>query len=307
MKPDAHQSLRVCPVSSAGRDKALDLAFTHFSPEERKQQIEKILSTSTVNIPSSDVLFGAYRDQELVGAIFALIQPGKTAQVWLPCLVENEQASTAAALLQAVGQWLDQRQVCVAQILLETVTTEDDMLIHEGGFDYLTDLLYLVSLKDDFPLTPVSSPLTFESYNYQNHNRLSQIVDSTYLNTLDCKKLNNIRKLDDVLEGYRATGEFAPAYWLIVRHENQDVGCLLMADYPQYENMELVYMGIIPTYRGRGWGMDVARHAQWLARQSGRLRLVLAVDASNHPALKMYAALGFKAWDQRRVYYRVFH
>ena len=74
----------------------------------------------------------------------------------------------------------------------------------------------------------------------------------------------------------------------------------------RFENMELVYMGVIPAHRGRHWGADIARHAQSVALAAGRHRLVLAVDASNGPAINMYASVGFRAWDRRRVYYHVF-
>ena len=42
-----------------------------------------------------------------------------------------------------------------------------------------------------------------------------------------------------------------------------------------------MYMGLTPESRGRGWGLAVTRHAQWLAGQSGRERMVLAADAAN--------------------------
>ena len=194
----------------------------------------------------------------------------------------------------------------MAQILLETAAAEEEETLCQGGFDYLTDLLYLVCPEDDFPGSALPSPLEFEAYDPQNHVRLAGIVNATYQQTLDCPKLNHVRQLDDVLEGYRATGEFSSDRWLIVRHENRDIGCLLLADHPKFENMELVYMGVIPAERGRHWGADIARHAQWIARQTGRPRLVLAVDASNRPAIEMYASVGFRAWDRRRVYYHIF-
>ena len=241
-----------------------------------------------------------------MGSIFSQIQPGKYAQVWLPCLVQNEAAGTAVNLLRATVEWLDQGRVCMAQILSEAVDAEDEKTLCEGGFDYLTDLLYLVCLDDDFPHAALPCPLEFEVYNSQNHHRLARIVDATYRETLDCPKLNHVRQLDDVLEGYRATGDFFTGRWLIVRYENRDVGCLLLADHPRYENMELVYMGVIPENRGQHWGADIARRAQWVARQAGRPRLVLAVDASNRPAIDLYASVGFRTWDQRRIYYRIF-
>ena len=101
-------------------------------------------------------------------------------------------------------------------------------------------------------------------------------------------------------------GAFAPDQWLIVRHQGRDVGCLLLADHPEPGNRELVYMGLVPAVRGHGWGSHITQHAQWLARQAGRPRLVLAVDAANGPAIRVYESLGFRAWDRKSVYLRVF-
>lgn len=306
MASDTSNSLRVYPVSSENLSAALDLVFSHLKGKQRARQIEPILSVLATTEHSREGLLGAYRSGLLVGSIFSQILAGKNAQVWLPRLVPNEETTTAVTLLQATVDRLYHNQVCMAQMLLEAITADEEEILHEGGFDYLTDLLYLVCLEDDFPRAPLTTELEFETYNAQNHNRLAQIVDATYQATLDCPKLNHVRQLEDVLEGYQATGVFSPGRWLIVHYENRDVGCLLLADHPQYENMELVYMGVIPALRGRHWGTDIARHAQNVAKQAGRPRLVLAVDASNSPAIEMYASVGFRAWDQRRVYYRIF-
>ena len=124
--------------------------------------------------------------------------------------------------------------------------------------------------------------------------------------SLDCPHIEPARGIDDVLAGYRATGVFDPARWLIVGHQGNDVGCVLLADHPQLDQWELIYMGVVPEARGRRFGLGIARHAQWLARQAGRERLTLAVDAANSPALDVYAAAGFVIWDQCHVFLRSF-
>ena len=306
MASDDPSALQVRPVSPESRSAALQLAFAYLSDEDRQRQIESVASASAFGGNTWDGLFGAYRCGKLVGSIFSQVQPGKYAQVWPPSLDRDEDPSTAISLLRAVVKWLEQQPVHMAQILSEVVTAVDEKPLCQGGFDYLTDLLYLVCQEEDFPPACSSSPLEFEPYDSQNHARLAAIVSATYQHTLDCPKLNHVRQLDDVLDGYRATGEFSSNHWLIVRHENHDVGCLLLADHPRFENMELVYMGVIPAHRGRHWGADIARHAQSVALAAGRHRLVLAVDASNGPAINMYASVGFRAWDRRRVYYHVF-
>ena len=85
--------------------------------------------------------------------------------------------------------------------------------------------------------------------------------------TLDCaRRLNGVRDIDDVVNGYQATGVFCPEKWQFVRSDGRDVGVLLLADHPKAKHWELMYMGLIPEVRGRGWGRQITRYAQWLAR-----------------------------------------
>ena len=134
------------------------------------------------------------------------------------------------------------------------------------------------------------------------HARFAQLVDATYQDTLDCPAVNGVRSVEDVLQGYQATGHFDPQRWFIVRHQGEDVGCLILTDYPELATWELIYVGLVPAARGRGWGLSVVRHALWLCGQASRNRLILAVDAANEPALRIYAAAGFQSWDQKSVY-----
>ena len=131
--------------------------------------------------------------------------------------------------------------------------------------------------------------------------RLISLMDRTYKDTADCPALNGIRETSDVVDGYRAVGRFSPDLWLLVRHADQDIGCLLLTDHPDDHALELVYMGIVPESRGRGFGIEIVRYAQWVTRTHGRQRLLLAVDAANAPAIEIYAAAGFISWDRRSV------
>ena len=63
-------------------------------------------------------------------------------------------------------------------------------------------------------------------------------------------------------------------------------------------------MGLIPEARGQEHGIDIVRYAQWLAAEAGAERLVLAVDAANAPAIRVYSAAGFQTWDRRSVFLR---
>ena len=198
----------------------------------------------------------------------------------------------------------------MAQSLLCTDTGSDADRLRSAGFFRLSDLLYMVCSGVAFPTSDprkiAATSYEVEPYDESEHERLASIVERTYEQTLDCPDLDGVRDMDDVLAGYRATGEFDPARWFFVRCEGHDVGCLLLTDHPSAEQWELIYMGVVPEQRGRGLGLELARYAQWIAGKSGTQRLVLAVDAANDPAIAAYGTAGFSAWDRRSVFLRRF-
>ena len=106
----------------------------------------------------------------------------------------------------------------------------------------------------------------------------------------------------DVFAGYRAVGEFRPDLWHIAIHNGADVGCLLVNLHPDVAHAEIVYVAVVPEVRGRGLGLALTRHAQWLASQTKSQRLVLAVDAANEPAIRLYSKAGFDVFDRRAVW-----
>jgi mycothiol synthase len=311
-------------ISIHDRAKALELVFSYLPPHDRRRQITESLRRGG----PCEGLIATHRDGRMVGAMFSQIEPGKTAIVWLPRLVPGEPESTAARLFAAMLESLAHQQLVLAQILLPTVSRVEEARLQRGGFHHLANLLYLVSPVDCHDSIieprPVVAPryatdgattsrgfmsaatrdLEFEPYCADNHHRLARVIVATYRETLDCPALNGVRTAEDVLAGYRVTGEFAPRHWLIIRHARRDIGCLLLADHPRHDNMELLYLGLIPAARGHGWGKRLVRYAQRLARQAGRCRVVLAVDAANAPAVQTYTATDFQTWQRRRLYVR---
>ena len=66
-------------------------------------------------------------------------------------------------------------------------------------------------------------------------------------------------------------------------------------------------MGLVPEVRGRGWGRQITRYAQWLGRGARIERILVAVDAANEPAVAAYRSTGFELWERRSVYLRFPH
>ena len=83
------------------------------------------------------------------------------------------------------------------------------------------------------------------------------------------------------------------------------MGVLLLADVPDLQGWDLLYLGVTPEARSQGFGRELTRKALWEARAAEAPQLTLSVDARNQPALKMYESAGFERYDQREVFLKI--
>ena len=293
--PDIH------PAPPEHWHEALELVFRSVAPEQRSGVVESLVSQAAAQPELLEGLFEARRRGTLTAAAWIQMQPGHVASLWAPQLLAAEAEAVAAGLLNACLALASERRARIAQSLLKTDTNAEYQWLLAAGFQHVTNLLYLVSLDRQFPDAPLASQLEFEPFRDGALLRFVGLIDRTYEKTRDCPSLNGVRDTLDVIEGYRAVGQHQEALWLIVRNQGEDIGCLLLADHPTDGALELVYMGLVPEARGRGYGIELVRHAQWLTRKARRSRLLLAVDADNAPAIDIYAAAGFVTWDSRVV------
>jgi ribosomal protein S18 acetylase RimI-like enzyme len=257
------------------------------------------------------LLLQAVRGDRPVGALFASLQAGRIALAWPPRWSAEEPESTGLALLREALGRLQQLGVQIVQAFPDAPSHDDQRLLVEADFEHVADLLYLACC--DLPTSEPQVNLCLEPYSAANHQRLLTVLEQSYEGTLDCPRLNGIRRAEDVLASYRQSGQFNPARWFLASQPApkqpaiaEDIGCLLLAEHPADDQWELIYVGLIPAARDRGYGRQLVRHAQWLTRLAGRTRLVLSVDAGNGPALGLYASEGFIAWDRRAIYLRIF-
>jgi mycothiol synthase len=245
-------------------------------------------------------LLVAKADDKLIAATWVQFTPGHAAIVWPPSF----DSPAAGALMIAVADGLDQQHIALAQILFSASDLINEEILSASGFYRLADLAYLTLERTSFP-KPADSNLRFEPHADQYPDRLASVIARSYQATLDCPELNALRDPKEVIEGYKVQGQFDGDRWFFVRADEADVGCLILAEHPPGQNWELVYMGVVPESRGRGYGEEIVRFAVDKTRQSRAERLVLAVDERNQPALEMYRRIGFVMWDRRSVFARM--
>ena len=245
---------------------------------------------------------GTATPDALFGVTWIQPQDGRVANLLTPIVTEPGGAThadrIAHELLEAAVRIAVAGGARLVQALLEIDARTVADQLQRAGFRRIAELQYLVSSPEVFPTAPPAVDLQFEPWSAAANDRLESVVERSYIGTRDCPQLNGVRLTAEVLAGYRSVGPFDPQRWLLVRHSSQDVGCLLLTEHPQ-KIWELAYMGLTPAARGHGWGLKLTRHGQWLARQAGASRFVLAVDATNTPALRIYTAAGLVCWDRR--------
>jgi mycothiol synthase len=277
---------------------ALALVLADLTPEQRREYAPVTPGEAV------EGLVVALEGQQLRGAAWGQRQPGSTAILWPPRLTLGTDREIAVRLARAAATALDAAGVRMTQVLLHDQSEPVLPPLQAAGFEFLASLLYLEWECRTGAASPAASELEFETYRGSQQDRLLALVEATYEATRDCVALGGARPMHEVLDGYRATGTFSPENWLFVRAAGKDVGVLLLAEHLAARYLELMYMGLVPGARGRKWGCDVVRHAQRLADRGGAARIVLAVDAENTPAIKMYNETGFRAWDRRSVFVR---
>jgi GNAT superfamily N-acetyltransferase len=139
-------------------------------------------------------------------------------------------------------------------------------------------------------------------YSTATHPLFAETIRATYEQSLDCPALQGRRSIEDVIKGHKGVGAFDPRHWLVLRDDGRPLAVLILAHFKDRGVLEVVYMGVVCTARGRHLGRALLWRANHIAQDVGAGRLTLAVDGSNEPALRLYQAFGFAHRATRRAF-----
>lgn len=194
--------------------------------------------------------------------------------------------------------------VRLAQALLESSELEARSTLATAGFAQLGELAYLRAPMPRSARRPTPAPPSgvtlrplVDLLPQERNPALLQALALSYEGTLDCPELSGMRTPAEVLESHRSVGDYDPMFWWIAFDESGPAGCLLLTPCPELESLELVYLGLGPTLRGKGVASALlARGVASVAerRVRGMRSITCAVDTRNTPALRLYARHGFE-------------
>ena len=297
--------VELCPLED--RAAALQILYRRVPRSLRPRLIHDALEDASRGEVDLSGLWIARRRGKIVGTLLTQILAGRAAAVWPPevALPLWSRGGAAAHLLRTALASLAESGVILAQALLDESSGHQAAGdLTRGGMPHVTELVSLersTHLPLDYPKGVPA--ITWICYDQTTEAEFRRVLPFTYEGSLDMPELEGIRSLDDIVSGHKAGGRFRPERWQLGRVAGEDHYSLvlLMSEITERMVWEVAYLGLTPSARGRGIARAALSHAITEAREYVP-RLELAVDIRNTPAVRLYAATGFKPFDRRAVH-----
>ncbi|MFM7481155.1 MAG: GNAT family N-acetyltransferase [Planctomycetota bacterium] len=221
--------------------------------------------------------------------------PGRTALLTMSPLRGTPDRARGALLVREAIVTAQRMDVAVVQALVEPLAKDDLAAMELGGMHVIATLAYLErpSVRECRPLPPAHAEIRISPWDGRQRDMLESLLSKTYVDSLDCPGLAEMRSTRDILDGHLATGVLDSRLWLLLEWRGETVGACFISEIPSSRCMELVYFGLIPRARGIGLGRVLLDHALVLLRNDLRGPIALACDERNTPAMRLYASRGF--------------
>ena len=296
-------TISVSLVTAELRAIALQLLFARFFPlEEQPTRVEDALRSADQGGLNLKGLLLAREDDLPVGAALMMNQADSVALVWPP-VVSNQVADAPAveqALMARLCEGIESSGAKLAQALINADDVSETVLLQSYGFAHSADLFFMArhlspedSVQRDQDHGMDSDESLPEMFDVSNADRFAATVELTYRESLDCQFLNGLRTGMDAVASHRLSGQFDPQFWRLYSEGSIDAGVLMMNPHPDQNGMELVYLGVVPEFRGRGLGRRMLAEGIRTAAMSGQSMVFLAVDCGNTYANELYSEFGF--------------
>lgn len=247
--------------------------------------------------------------QVLLGSCLYVLTAGRGATVLAPglsgqCPPGSASHNTRSRLVAAAREAaLADGAVLVQALLEEPPEAAVGRAFLDGGFALLTRLKYLEVPVRRVRTSRSEGPWKSVPYDVALESRFSETITRTYRDSLDCPALDGTRTPEDVLAGHKGSGLFTGDGWFLVTDGATDLGVILVNQHMNRSACEIVYMGIVPQYRGRGLGRWLVAEAATVAKRWGIAILTVAVAIENDPAYRLYREAGFREVGQRYAYF----
>jgi len=292
-QPAALQEIQCRLASEADRREGLRLLLStggRIADDGQIEQFVRFASQRNINLAH---LWIACEGRRLVWALLPIISPGRTALLFTP--PEHFNAEAAGRLADAAATWGAIQGIHLYQLLLDPGMADARPVFERRHFRLMAELHYLQSpVRARESLPQLGLGMAWELYSGDSHPRFASAITASYRESLDCPGLAGMRNIEDIIAGHKASGEFDPRYWFVLRLHGRPAAVLLLNRVAGADAAELTYLGVAPEARRMGLGTLLVRQALGGAAMMRVKSITLAVDAGNAPALRLYFRHGFR-------------
>ncbi len=299
---------KIGPVPENQRRKAIDFIAAGAAKGPLQRVTGDILNVWASRLDAGRTkLWWATRFHRPIAAVILVESPGRAGVVvFSSSTAPGVRRDALVELLRQVTTRAITGGLAIVQSQQETNRREDIAVLSEAGYIRLAELIYMELHFDDTCAAAdhqknSGSRLIWRNYHEFSEPQLAELIAATYTGSLDCPAIVGRRNISDVIATHKSCGIFLPQSWWMLECDGRPAGCALVNDTSDSQNSEVVYMGVAPEFRGRGFGRIMISRAAGDARRRKKRLLTLAVDSHNTPAKCVYDAIGFVETARRLI------
>lgn len=241
---------------------------------------------------------------DLIQATMLLVpSAGKTSMVFLSSVPLRKNVPTVSKLIAKACQVQDTEQTHIIQALLEPNQRYELVALDQAGFTHLAHLIYMqryvTAANRGNGKLHLGPNVQIYHWSEANRKRFADAILASYVDTKDCPALLGVRNINDVIAGHMAAGEFDPKRWFALYDGDTPLGVMLLNRIAHRSALELVYLGLAPEARGKGYARKLMQHAMDITAEHNACQILLAVDQENEPARKLYQRMGFARGEKK--------
>lgn len=287
------------------------VSWIHHDTANESSRTQNALDT--LQNDSAKGVVGVVRESfsgHMVAGSYTAAMAGGVVSIGAVRIDRNDVLDQTVALLRGTLSQYVKNQVELIQAIATEFTVLERQVLEGIGLRYLAHLDHLVLFLENEKraagkavdaLSSSARGLRLREFRAGDEATLERVVSGSYIDTLDCPLLGDLRTGKAAVEGYLANRDQRHSWWF-AEDAGEVIGCLLLWERAP-AIWELTYMGIIPSARGRKFGAVLLEAAIAIANQMGAGQLVLSVDRENQPATRLYHQRGFYCYNSTEVWF----
>lgn len=287
------------------------VSWIHHDTANESSRTQNALDT--LQNDSAKGVVGVVRESfsgHMVAGSYTAAMAGGVVSIGAVRIDRNDVLDQTVALLRGTLSQYVKNQVELIQAIATEFTVLERQVLEGIGLRYLAHLDHLVLFLENEKraagkavdaLGSSAQGLRLREFRAGDEATLERVVTDSYIDTLDCPLLGDLRTGKAAVEGYLANRDQKHSWWF-AEVAGEVIGCLLLWERAP-AIWELTYMGIIPSARGRKFGAVLLEAAIAIANQMGAGQLVLSVDRENQPATRLYHQRGFYCYNSTEVWF----